>query len=250
MSHQQTTAEPASWSLEVVRGRDVGRVFSLSATETVLGNDLNGEPGLDLRDQEVSSPRRMAARQALIVLTGQDVTIRDLDSPGGTFVNQQRLLSGQSRRLQSGDVIQLAGIMLRVRGRSTPRTTAPTTSSIPPLVPPPLPMSSPKLPAQATASAPAAAAVPGRLPAPFVMAGGSSCRTWDDFLVLAAQRWKELRDELGSGRLTNYLRQIQRADLIPRTDTNRPFDEQLDQWLARLPAPAPATPRWKSIPTA
>jgi hypothetical protein len=235
MPHHQTTTLPTLWSLEVVRGRDVGRVFSLSATETVLGNGLNGEPGLDMRDQEETSPRRMAARQAAIVVLGPELAIRDLDSPGGTFVNQQRLLSGQSRRLQPGDVIQLAGIMLRVVSRHAPPTNAPAAPSTRPPVPPPLPTSSAKPSAQATTAAPLAATVPGRLPAPFVMAGGSSCRTWDDFLVLAAQRWKELRDELGSGRLNDYLHQIQRTDLIPRTEKNRSLDEQLDQWLARLP---------------
>ncbi len=215
MAHHQTTAQPATWSLEVVRGRDIGRVFSLSGAETVVGNGLNGEPGLDLRDQEGTSPRRMSARQAMIELTGQDLAIRDLDSPGGTFVNQQRLLSGQSRRLQPGDVIQLAGIMLRVGGRPTPAKATPAAPSIQQPVPPPLPTSSPKPPGQATTPTSQGAMVPGRLPVPFVMIGGSSCRTWDDFLILAAQRWKELRDELVSGRLTDYLRQIQRARSDP-----------------------------------
>ena len=52
MTQHQRTTQQKPWSLEVVRGRDVGRIFSLSADETVLGNGLNGEPGLDLSDQE------------------------------------------------------------------------------------------------------------------------------------------------------------------------------------------------------
>ena len=97
------------------------------------------------------------------------------------------------------------------------------------------------------AAAPAAV-VAGRLPTAFVMAGGSTCRTWDDFLILAAQRWKELRDELVSGRLTDYLRQIQRADLIPRAETNRSLDEQLDQWLVRLPVARASDPELEVHP--
>ncbi len=57
----------------------------------------------------------MAARHAAITSAGQDLTIRDLESPGGTFVNRQRLLSGQSRRLQAGDVIQLGAVQLEVK---------------------------------------------------------------------------------------------------------------------------------------
>ena len=53
--------------------------------------------GIDLGPQEGVSPRRMAARQAILESNGQAITLRDLDSPGGTFVNRQRLLPGQSR---------------------------------------------------------------------------------------------------------------------------------------------------------
>ena len=76
---------------------------------------MNGQAGLDLRDQEGSSPRRMAPRHASVENTGHDITIRDLDSPGGTFVNQQRLLSGQARKLKAGDVIQLGGVQLKLK---------------------------------------------------------------------------------------------------------------------------------------
>jgi hypothetical protein len=74
------------------------------------------------------------------------------------------------------------------------------------------------------------------------MATGASCRTWDDFLVLAAQRWNALREELYSGRLAEYLRKIQRIDLVPRLKTNQSLDEQLDGWLARLPASRASAP--------
>jgi hypothetical protein len=239
MAHPQgTAAQSTPWSLEVVRGRDVGRVYNLQVAETILGNSLNGEPGLDLREQEAGSPQRMAARQAAVVVTGQELAIRDLDSPGGTFVNRQRLLAGQSRRLQAGDVIQIGSVQLRVVGLGTSPTKVPAARA----TPPPLPASSPSIAPMPPATAPAAGSTAGRLPAAFIMAGGSSCRTWDDFLVLAAQRWKDLRDELASGRLADYLRQIQRADLIPRPEKIRSLDEQLDQWLARLPTTRPSDP--------
>jgi hypothetical protein len=83
----------------------------------------------------------------------------------------------------------------------------------------------------------------GGLPHPFTLAGGASCRTWDDFLTLAAQRWKDLRGELSSGRLADYLRRIQRTDLVPALDKDRSPDEQLDQWLARLPVTRSSAPR-------
>ena len=110
-----TAKQPGRWLLEIVRGRDVGRTFALDPGETVVGNALNGQRGLDLLDQEGNSPRRMAARHAALACSGQDLSIRDLESPGGTFVNQQRLLSGQPRKLSPGDVIQLGGVQLKVK---------------------------------------------------------------------------------------------------------------------------------------
>src|SRR3954469_14347678 len=97
------------WALEIVRGRESGRVYALGGGETMLGNALNGGPGLDLSAHEGDSPRRMAARQAQLELTPQGPTVRDLDSPGGTFVNRQRLLPGQDRLLQAGQLLQLCG---------------------------------------------------------------------------------------------------------------------------------------------
>jgi pSer/pThr/pTyr-binding forkhead associated (FHA) protein len=103
------------WSLEVVRGRVVGQLYALDPGETVVGNDLKGARGLDLVDQEGNSPRKMAGRHAALTSSGQELTIRDLDALGGTFVNQQRLLAGQARRLAPGDVIQLGSVQVQVK---------------------------------------------------------------------------------------------------------------------------------------
>jgi hypothetical protein len=60
--------------------------------------------------------------------------------------------------------------------------------------------------------------------------------------VLAAQEWKALCDELTSGRLSDYLRRAQRTDVLPRLDRSRSADEQLDDWLGRLPTTKPSAP--------
>jgi hypothetical protein len=199
------------WSLEVVRGRQAGRTYALTASETVIGNALAGLAGIDLADQEGDSPRRMAARQAIVAGSPSGLSIRDLDSPGGTFVNRQRVLPGQSLALRDGDVIQLGGVQLRVvaaNGRPQAAASA-LTSSLPAL--------------------------------PFVLKNGTVCRTWDDFLRVAAQRWGDLRDELVSTRLSAWLTQVGRPDLV----ANRPpgdDDAYLDAWLARLPTSTPARP--------
>ena len=149
------------WSLEVVRGRQAGRSYALASPETVLGNALAGQSGIDLGDQEGDSPRRMAARQAVVSKMSDRLFVSDLDSPGGTFVNRQRVLPGRSMALRPGDVIQLGGVQLRVVGGSNGRPVH-----------------------AATSPQPAAPAFP------FVTKNGTACRTWDDFLRVAAQRWE------------------------------------------------------------
>lgn len=217
-----TTSGHERWILEVVRGRDVGRRYVVGTGETPIGNALAGASGFDLADQESNSPRRMAGRHACLMVEGEALTIRDLESPGGTFVNRQRLLAGQARRLQAGDLIQLGGVQLQVQrdGQLETQTQRPFEQQ-------------PQAQTQARS---------GTLPIPFSIAGGSTCKTWDDFLNLSAQRWALVRDELTSGRIAEHLRRVGRMDLVPRAEPTLSADEQLDAWLARLPASRSSEP--------
>lgn len=249
------SSKPAGngWSLEVVRGKDAGRIYALDGGEIVLGNGLGGAAGIDLADQEGTSPKRMAARQAKLECTGAAVTIRDLDSPGGTFVNRQRVLSGQGRALQEGDLIQLGGVQLKVVRPSAPPAPAPA-----PAPPPPPPRAAPEAPprpSRVPASAPAPPPPPPRSSAPapaprpaasatfaFVLKAGPTCRTPDDFLAVSAQKWADLREELTSGRLAAYFASIGRSDLAPSPTAPGTPDERLDAWIAALPTTRPSLP--------
>ena len=235
------------WSLETVRGRESGRVYALGRGETVLGNAPGGGPGLDLGHQEGDSPRRMAARQAQLDLSAQGLTIRDLESPGGTFVNRQRLLPGQSRALQAGDLIQLGGVQLKVsssRLRRSLEARNPKSEREAAPKPP-----SPKSPSPKPAPAPAGQDRV-RSSAVFTLASGARCRTWDDFLTVSAQRWPAMRDELVSGRLAAFLASIGRGDIGPSAQAPGTPDERLDAWLGTLPTTRPSRPELDVHPAA
>jgi hypothetical protein len=190
--------------------------------------------GLDLGPQEAGSPRRMAQRQAQVLNDGAGLTVIDLESPGGTFVNRQRILSGEKRRLQEGDVIQVGGVQLRVV-QSEPQTDT--------VKPPARPATSPAPPKPtAVASPPAKSAAAEPFSRPFRLATGATCRSWDDFLTVSAQNWPGLREELSSGRLSAYLRTQNRTDLLPNETQHASADERLDAWLARLPTTREALP--------
>ena len=213
-------SEPSAgnWSLEVVRGAEAGRRFALAGGTVLLGNALNGAPGIDLADQEANSPRKMAARQAQIHVANGSLSLRDLGSPGGTFVDRRRVPSGSDLPLKEGDVIQLGGVQLRVTSQNgtSPRPAAPPSS-------------------------PSAAFL-------FTLKGGASCRSWDDFLAVSAQRWADLRDELTSGRLAAFLASIGRGDLAPDPRTPGSPDERLDAWIGRLPTTREAKPELEVHP--
>jgi hypothetical protein len=210
------------WSLEVVRGQEVGRSYPLRPGAMILGNALNGEAGIDLAAQEGTSPRRMAPRQARLESTATGLTLLDLDSPGGTFVNRQRILPGQARTLGAGDVIQVGAVQLRVVAAATKPQALPSPTPVP-------------------AASAAHAVRPGPLPAPFTLANGTVCRSWDDFLTVSAQSWSSLREELGTGRLAKFLSGIGRTDLLP-SGTAASLDDALDAWIGRLPSARPAAP--------
>src|ERR1700729_480291 len=79
------------------------RVLPLSGPELVIGHS-----GADL----VLEDRFVSRRHALVTVSesGQ-VTIRDLNSTGGTFVNGERLAA--SRLLRDGDLVQFANLVTR-----------------------------------------------------------------------------------------------------------------------------------------
>lgn len=212
-----------SWGLEVVRGREVGRVFPVAPGPVVLGNAPGPAKGIDLSSQETGSARRMAAEQARLEHANGSVKMVDLESPGGTFVNRQRLLPGQARVLAAGDVIQLGGVQLRlVEG-------AETTPEVRESPAPPPPRSGP-------------------LTATFRLAGGATCRSWDEFLAVSSQNWSALRDEVTSGRLAAFLTAQGFGALRPSEAPTLGADERLDDWLGRIPATRPAAPAFEVHP--
>ncbi len=216
-----TTKAADNWSLEVVRGREAGRRYALPAGwgEVVLGNAPGVGPTIDLSDQEANSPRRMAARQARLErAAGDRLALRDLGSPGGTFVNQQRITPGEPRPLAIGDLIQLGGVQLRVVASNGPA--APPAAAKP-----------------TTTAAPARPAGPVAIN--FTIKAGTTCRSLDDFLAVAAQRWGDLRDELTSGRLGAYFAGIGRPELVPAPDAPGSPDDRLDAWIGALPTTRP-----------
>ena len=95
LARQQRSA-----SLTVLTGAATGQVFKLAPGDSVLGRAT--EAALRLVDDGVSR------LHACLTLAGEALTIADLDSRNGTFVNGERLTAPV--RLADGDKVQLGRV--------------------------------------------------------------------------------------------------------------------------------------------
>ena len=86
-----------------------GLVFNLSQPELVIGHS-------DTADIVLDDPY-LSRRHALISVDNGVVTVHDLKSTGGTFVNDERLAG--PRVLRPGDVVQFADLFLRFESGSS-----------------------------------------------------------------------------------------------------------------------------------
>ena len=81
-----------------------GLTLALTGAEMVIGHSDTADLILD--------DRYVSRRHALITVTAdRSVTIHDLNSLGGTFVNEERLTA--PRVLQPGDVVRFASLATR-----------------------------------------------------------------------------------------------------------------------------------------
>ena len=95
-------------SLFVIRGNDQGTRFELHDQTIRLGRDAAN--AVQLHDSEVSRHHAQVQRE------GNALTIRDLGSSNGTFVNGKRV---SSHVLESGDHVQLGGTLMLYTGPGT-----------------------------------------------------------------------------------------------------------------------------------
>lgn len=92
------------FSINMLKGPNVGRIYMLNQDNLTIGRDLNNE--IVIQDPEVS-------RQHLRLRIDQEgYQIDDLDTTNGTFINGERLEG--SRCLEAGDIIRL-GTMVQLQ---------------------------------------------------------------------------------------------------------------------------------------
>jgi pSer/pThr/pTyr-binding forkhead associated (FHA) protein len=69
---------------------------------------------INLEDQEPPGCLKISPRHACIRLEDGQLTIEDLGSANGTYINRTKLYPGTRRPLHVNDVIQIGSVQLKV----------------------------------------------------------------------------------------------------------------------------------------
>jgi hypothetical protein len=101
-------------TLTVLRGMKIDKVYPLYEGKNYLGRTDDKPVDIDLDEQE-SPDRIWCSRQhAVIVFENDQVSVEDLNSLNGTFVNRNRVHPGQVKVLQENDVVQIGTVHMKL----------------------------------------------------------------------------------------------------------------------------------------
>ncbi len=107
----------AQVKLQVQRGLKIGEEYNIFSGENFLGRADEKPVDVDLTFQEPEDRVWCSRQHALMVYddsTGT-LTVEDLNSSNGTFVNRERVYPGQPRQLYVGNVVQIGTVHLKVK---------------------------------------------------------------------------------------------------------------------------------------
>ncbi len=101
--------------LVVIRGVKIGVEYPIYEGENFIGRTDEKPVDIDLEDQEDPDRIWSSRQHACIIFQDGVLTIEDLNSSNGTFVNRTRVYPGQKRQLNPNDVIQIGTVQMKVR---------------------------------------------------------------------------------------------------------------------------------------
>jgi FHA domain-containing protein len=112
----QATAAPFKAKLSIIRGGRRGQEFELESGNNLVGRwdpDTGAFPEVDLDADDPEA--KVSRKHALIRIDGGKITIEDIGSLNGTYVNRQpRLQPGSPLDLKSGDEIIIGKTFLKL----------------------------------------------------------------------------------------------------------------------------------------
>jgi len=108
-------AAPRAVQATIIRGGTLGKEFTLRAGDNLVGRwdpDSGAFPEVDL---EADDPEARISRKHALIRVGEEVTIEDIGSMNGTYVNRgPRLEPGSPVTLKDGDEIIIGKTFLKI----------------------------------------------------------------------------------------------------------------------------------------
>jgi len=101
----------------LIAGATVFPIAEALATVGRRDRITNEVPNIDLTTLDAA--HAISRKHAEVVLKDGAVSVRDVGSTNGTFVNDERLQSGQDHALRDGDSVSFAGILFKYRAEAT-----------------------------------------------------------------------------------------------------------------------------------
>lgn len=117
----EVTAEAAVWPasasprLVCQRGAKVGIEYPIYEGKNFMGRSDEQPVDIDLEDQETPEHVWSSRQHCCITFENGTMTIDDLKSANGTYVNRDKLIPGEPRTLKPDDMVQVGAIHLRLK---------------------------------------------------------------------------------------------------------------------------------------
>jgi hypothetical protein len=100
--------------LRVQRGLKLGVEYPIYEGQNLIGRHDDKPVDIDLMDQEPVNLVWASRQHAVVTYENGILTIEDLHSLNGTFVNRHQVFPGQKRMLVANDILQIGTIQLKV----------------------------------------------------------------------------------------------------------------------------------------
>lgn len=116
-ANQTPTAPPAVVArpkLIVLRGMKIGAEFPVYEGRNTVGRFADKPVDIDLVSQESVEQIWCSRQHAVITFDKGNVSLEDLNSLNGTWVNGVRIHAGQPRLLRHGDVVQIGTVQMKL----------------------------------------------------------------------------------------------------------------------------------------
>jgi len=114
--------EGSAVKLSVVRGERVGGAFPIKEGPNYIGREGGAPVDVNVAELERPGKEVAAPQHACVKLENNQLTVEDLKTEAGTYVNRVRLPWGTPHPLKAEDIIQIGTVQFQVKVKIKKKT--------------------------------------------------------------------------------------------------------------------------------